>query len=80
MNCVCLSQGCVSPYYSERYGFPQSCKVLAFTGDNPGKNQAFSVILCSTCYKQSSFTSENQNIERTGDAYLILQCHSTSYH
>ncbi|KAK7123292.1 hypothetical protein R3I93_021641 [Phoxinus phoxinus] len=28
--------GCVSPYYTERYGFPQSCKVLAFTGDNPG--------------------------------------------
>ncbi|ROI48970.1 Xylulose kinase [Anabarilius grahami] len=28
--------GCVSPYYSERYGFPQSCAVLAFTGDNPG--------------------------------------------
>ncbi|XP_067234080.1 xylulose kinase [Chanodichthys erythropterus] len=28
--------GRVSPYYSERYGFPQSCAVLAFTGDNPG--------------------------------------------
>ncbi|XP_067291264.1 xylulose kinase isoform X2 [Pseudorasbora parva] len=28
--------GCVSPYYSERYGFPQSCRVVAFTGDNPG--------------------------------------------
>lgn len=28
--------GCVSPYYSERYGFPQNCRVVAFTGDNPG--------------------------------------------
>ncbi|XP_050960553.1 xylulose kinase isoform X1 [Labeo rohita] len=28
--------GCVSPYYSKRYGFPDSCKVVAFTGDNPG--------------------------------------------
>lgn len=28
--------GCVSPYYSERFGFAQSCKVVAFTGDNPG--------------------------------------------
>ncbi|RXN14860.1 xylulose kinase isoform X1 [Labeo rohita] len=28
--------GFVSPYYSKRFGFPDSCKVVAFTGDNPG--------------------------------------------
>ncbi|XP_043082667.1 xylulose kinase isoform X2 [Puntigrus tetrazona] len=28
--------GCVSPYYTERFGFPESCKVVSFTGDNPG--------------------------------------------
>ncbi|XP_051538537.1 xylulose kinase [Myxocyprinus asiaticus] len=28
--------GCVSLYYIERYGFSKSCKVVAFTGDNPG--------------------------------------------
>uniref|UniRef100_A0A8C2IFZ6 Xylulose kinase n=1 Tax=Cyprinus carpio TaxID=7962 RepID=A0A8C2IFZ6_CYPCA len=29
--------GCVSLYYTERFGFAPSCKVVAFTGDNPGK-------------------------------------------
>uniref|UniRef100_A0A8C1Z9I3 Xylulose kinase n=1 Tax=Cyprinus carpio TaxID=7962 RepID=A0A8C1Z9I3_CYPCA len=28
--------GCVSLYYTERFGFAPSCKVVAFTGDNPG--------------------------------------------
>uniref|UniRef100_A0A671NKP4 Xylulose kinase n=1 Tax=Sinocyclocheilus anshuiensis TaxID=1608454 RepID=A0A671NKP4_9TELE len=28
--------GCVSLYYTERYGFAESCNVVAFTGDNPG--------------------------------------------
>uniref|UniRef100_A0A8B9HSJ3 Xylulose kinase n=1 Tax=Astyanax mexicanus TaxID=7994 RepID=A0A8B9HSJ3_ASTMX len=29
--------GSVSPYFIERFGFPEDCKVVAFTGDNPGK-------------------------------------------
>uniref|UniRef100_A0A8C9W1B1 Xylulose kinase n=1 Tax=Scleropages formosus TaxID=113540 RepID=A0A8C9W1B1_SCLFO len=29
-------QGQVSPYYVGRYGFPADCKVVSFTGDNPG--------------------------------------------
>ncbi|KAL1006415.1 hypothetical protein UPYG_G00072080 [Umbra pygmaea] len=28
--------GPVSPYFVTRYGFPEDCKVVAFTGDNPG--------------------------------------------
>ncbi|KAJ8010627.1 hypothetical protein DPEC_G00077040 [Dallia pectoralis] len=28
--------GLVSQYYVSRYGFPGDCKVVAFTGDNPG--------------------------------------------
>ncbi|XP_029864515.1 xylulose kinase isoform X4 [Aquila chrysaetos chrysaetos] len=27
--------GPISPYYSQRYGFSQDCKIVAFTGDNP---------------------------------------------
>lgn len=30
-------QGAVSSYYVQRYGFPPGCKVVAFTGDNPGE-------------------------------------------
>lgn len=29
--------GPISPYYSQRYGFSPDCKVVAFTGDNPGE-------------------------------------------
>ncbi|KAK3551898.1 hypothetical protein QTP70_031558 [Hemibagrus guttatus] len=28
--------GSVSPYFVKRFGFPEHCKVVAFTGDNPG--------------------------------------------
>uniref|UniRef100_A0A8C7T517 Xylulose kinase n=1 Tax=Oncorhynchus mykiss TaxID=8022 RepID=A0A8C7T517_ONCMY len=28
--------GLLSPYHVTRYGFPEDCKVVAFTGDNPG--------------------------------------------
>jgi len=28
-------QGSISPYYVKRYGFPEDCKIAAFTGDNP---------------------------------------------
>ncbi|GAA6084566.1 xylulose kinase isoform X1 [Tachysurus ichikawai] len=28
--------GFVSPYFVKRFGFPEDCKVVAFTGDNPG--------------------------------------------
>jgi hypothetical protein len=31
----CKSLGCVSSYFVERYGFPASCQVVGFTGDNP---------------------------------------------
>ncbi|XP_032092879.1 xylulose kinase isoform X1 [Thamnophis elegans] len=27
--------GLISPYYTERFGFNPSCKIVAFTGDNP---------------------------------------------
>uniref|UniRef100_A0A8C2IH49 Xylulose kinase n=1 Tax=Cyprinus carpio TaxID=7962 RepID=A0A8C2IH49_CYPCA len=37
--------GCVSLYYTERFGFAPSCKVVAFTGDNPGK-----VFLSPKCF------------------------------
>uniref|UniRef100_A0A8C2IFF0 Xylulose kinase n=1 Tax=Cyprinus carpio TaxID=7962 RepID=A0A8C2IFF0_CYPCA len=37
--------GCVSLYYTERFGFAPSCKVVAFTGDNPGSS---SVLVSST--------------------------------
>lgn len=30
-------QGAISSYYVQRYGFSPACKVVAFTGDNPGK-------------------------------------------
>lgn len=30
-------QGPISPYYSQRYGFSPDCKIVAFTGDNPGE-------------------------------------------
>ncbi|XP_076324637.1 xylulose kinase isoform X2 [Tachypleus tridentatus] len=30
--------GNISPYYVERYGFNGECKVVGFTGDNPGMN------------------------------------------
>ncbi|KAJ7397714.1 hypothetical protein BTVI_132774 [Pitangus sulphuratus] len=30
-------QGTISPYYSQRYGFSPDCKIVAFTGDNPGE-------------------------------------------
>ena len=29
--------GGVSGYLVEKYGFPSDCKVVAFTGDNPGQ-------------------------------------------
>uniref|UniRef100_A0A8D0HRU4 Xylulose kinase n=1 Tax=Sphenodon punctatus TaxID=8508 RepID=A0A8D0HRU4_SPHPU len=29
--------GPISPYYVQRYGFNPDCKVVAFTGDNPGE-------------------------------------------
>uniref|UniRef100_A0A671NMB6 Xylulose kinase n=1 Tax=Sinocyclocheilus anshuiensis TaxID=1608454 RepID=A0A671NMB6_9TELE len=35
--------GCVSLYYTERYGFAESCNVVAFTGDNPGKQMFWSL-------------------------------------
>uniref|UniRef100_A0A672MET1 Xylulose kinase n=1 Tax=Sinocyclocheilus grahami TaxID=75366 RepID=A0A672MET1_SINGR len=35
--------GCVSLYYTERYGFAESCNVVAFTGDNPGKRMFWSL-------------------------------------
>ncbi|KAM9489374.1 xylulose kinase isoform 2-T3 [Clarias gariepinus] len=28
--------GSLSPYFVKRYGMPEDCKVVAFTGDNPG--------------------------------------------
>lgn len=31
-------QGPISSYYVQRYGFPPGCKVVAFTGDNPGES------------------------------------------
>ena len=31
-----VTQGGVSQYMCERYGFAKDCKVIAFTGDNPG--------------------------------------------
>ena len=30
-------QGNISNYFVERYGFSPDCKVVAFTGDNPGR-------------------------------------------
>ena len=30
-------QGAISSYFVQRYGFPPGCKVVAFTGDNPGE-------------------------------------------
>lgn len=30
---TCL--GAVAPYFRERYGFPETCRVIAFSGDNP---------------------------------------------
>ncbi|MFT7816077.1 xylulose kinase isoform X2 [Arapaima gigas] len=30
-------QGPISPYYVSRYGFSSNCKVVSFTGDNPGE-------------------------------------------
>ncbi|XP_073915944.1 xylulose kinase isoform X3 [Castor canadensis] len=32
----CSVVGAISSYYVQRYGFPPGCKVVAFTGDNPG--------------------------------------------
>ncbi|XP_055928953.1 xylulose kinase-like isoform X1 [Argiope bruennichi] len=32
---ACTVLGSVSPYFIERYGFSENCKVVAFTGDNP---------------------------------------------
>lgn len=32
-----LPQGAISSYFVQRYGFPAGCKVVAFTGDNPGE-------------------------------------------
>lgn len=33
----CSVVGAISSYYVQRYGFPPGCKVVAFTGDNPGQ-------------------------------------------
>lgn len=33
-----LLQGSVSSYFVQRYGFSENCSIVAFTGDNPGKN------------------------------------------
>ncbi len=46
LHCLCF-QGGVSLYYTERFGFPENCKVVAFTGDNPGK-QSLSVTVSIT--------------------------------
>ncbi|XP_047626230.1 xylulose kinase isoform X2 [Phacochoerus africanus] len=35
-TCHCgFTQGAISSYFVQRYGFPAGCKVVAFTGDNP---------------------------------------------
>lgn len=31
------TQGPIAPYYTEKFGFSSDCKVVAFTGDNPGR-------------------------------------------
>lgn len=36
-RCAVPPQGAISAYYVQRYGFPSGCKVVAFTGDNPGE-------------------------------------------
>lgn len=33
----CSVVGAISSYFVQRYGFPAGCKVVAFTGDNPGE-------------------------------------------
>ena len=49
-----LPQGAISSYYVRRYGFSPECKVVAFTGDNPGEYlrgfpfQAFRLGPCCT--------------------------------
>lgn len=32
---TCTVLGTISPYFIERYGFSEICKIVAFTGDNP---------------------------------------------
>ncbi|EZA55801.1 hypothetical protein DMN91_011506 [Ooceraea biroi] len=32
----CSNIGPISPYFVERFGFNEECRVIAFTGDNPG--------------------------------------------
>uniref|UniRef100_A0A8C2PS19 Xylulose kinase n=1 Tax=Cyprinus carpio TaxID=7962 RepID=A0A8C2PS19_CYPCA len=52
--------GCVSLYYTERFGFAPSCKVVAFTGDNPGKVFLSPSVLQCMIYSvfQPSITAE----------------------
>ena len=37
-DCLVYFQGNVSSYLTEKYNFSSECKVIAFTGDNPGIN------------------------------------------
>uniref|UniRef100_A0A8C1W885 Xylulose kinase n=1 Tax=Cyprinus carpio TaxID=7962 RepID=A0A8C1W885_CYPCA len=77
--------GCVSLYYTERFGFAPSCKVVAFTGDNPGsladktsllncyscnsKCQSLSVCLVSRSFKNGSFPRERIRDECAGGSW-----------
>lgn len=58
-------QGPISPYYSQRYGFSPDCKVVAFTGDNPGE-----MIECGRCREYHYVCTENLNQSLTPRCFL----------
>ena len=51
-----FSQGSISSYHSDRYGFSPECKVVAFTGDNPGISYTQVVIVSTYETTQKLYT------------------------
>uniref|UniRef100_A0A4W4E3W5 Xylulose kinase n=1 Tax=Electrophorus electricus TaxID=8005 RepID=A0A4W4E3W5_ELEEL len=70
--------GSISSYFVKRFGFPEHCKVVAFTGDNPGslagmRLQEGDIAVTLTCllfsYKNGSLTRERIRNECSGGSW-----------
>uniref|UniRef100_A0A8C4E8Q3 Xylulose kinase n=1 Tax=Dicentrarchus labrax TaxID=13489 RepID=A0A8C4E8Q3_DICLA len=65
--------GPVSSYFVRRYGFCESCRVVAFTGDNPaslaGMRLHVCVCMCVCSFKNGSLTRERIRNECAGASW-----------
>lgn len=61
-----LLQGPISTYFVRRYGFSESCSVVAFTGDNPGRTSS-----PSACWVSSHLFQRCKDMTKAGPLMLF---------